>query len=123
MNEPRTLWRTLGEMRNAWIGRTTRNDERTTTVMEAKIEAKAGWGRPRTPFVKQIIEDTGRTAYRQPKEVAVTDRHERKGPPKWLDQSKNWKKIQPRQPGRPFPGFSPRHVRRVRVPYITRSSC
>jgi len=43
-----------------------RNNERITTVMEGKIE-----GGPRTPFMKRIVEDTGRTTHKGLK-VAVT---------------------------------------------------
>jgi len=32
--------------------------------MEGKIEGKAGRGRPRTSFMKQIIEDIGKTNYK-----------------------------------------------------------
>jgi len=52
-----------------------RNNEWTTTIMEGKVEGKAAWGRPRTPFMKQIMEDMGRTTYEELK-VAVMDRDE-----------------------------------------------
>lgn len=34
-----------------------RNNEWITTILEGKIKRKAGIGRPRIPFMKQIIED------------------------------------------------------------------
>jgi len=41
--------------------------------MGGKMEGKAGRiGRPRSPFMKQIIEDVGRTAYEELK-IAVTE--------------------------------------------------
>lgn len=41
-----------------------RNDEWITIIIKGKIEGKSGRGRPRTPFVKQIIEDIKRTIYK-----------------------------------------------------------
>lgn len=52
-----------------------RNNEWITTIIEGKVEEKAGRGRPRTPFMKQIIEDIGKTNYKELK-VAVMDRDE-----------------------------------------------
>jgi len=43
--------------------------------MEGNIEGKTGRGRPRTPFMKQIVEDMGKTIYKELK-VALTDRDE-----------------------------------------------
>lgn len=40
------------------------------TIIEGKIEGKAGRGRRRTPFMEQIIEDLGKTNYKELK-VAV----------------------------------------------------
>jgi len=42
-----------------------------TTIIEGKTDRKAGRGRPRTTFMKQIIEDIGKTNYKKLK-VAVT---------------------------------------------------
>jgi hypothetical protein len=38
-----------------------------------KIDGKAGIGRPRTPYMKQIIEDIGKINYKKLK-VAIMDR-------------------------------------------------
>jgi len=46
-----------------------------TTIIEGKMEKKAGRGRPRTLFMKQFIEDVGKTTYKKVK-VAVMDRDE-----------------------------------------------
>jgi len=43
--------------------------------MERKMEGKAGKGRSRTPFMKQIIENIGRTTYKKPK-AAMMNRDE-----------------------------------------------
>lgn len=51
-----------------------RNNEWITTI----IKGKAGRGRPRTPFMKQIIDDIGKTNYKELK-VVVMDRD------KWKD--------------------------------------
>jgi len=56
--------------------------------LQGKIEGKAGRGRPRTPFMKRIIEDIGRTTDEELKE-AVMDRDECGGPSKSLNQSKD----------------------------------
>jgi hypothetical protein len=50
-----------------------RNNEWITAIIEGKIEGKAGRGRPRTPFTKQIIEDIGKINYKELK-VAGMDR-------------------------------------------------
>jgi hypothetical protein len=50
-----------------------RNNKWITTIIEGKIEGKARRGRQRTPFMKQIIEDIGKTNYKELK-VAVMDR-------------------------------------------------
>lgn len=41
--------------------------------IEGKIDGKAERGRPKTPFMKQIIEDIGKTKYKELK-VAVLHR-------------------------------------------------
>lgn len=50
-----------------------RNNEWITTI----LEGNAGRGRPRILFMKQIIEDIGKTNYLELK-VAVMDRDERR---------------------------------------------
>lgn len=52
-----------------WIGHIIRNNELITTIIEEKIDRKAGRGRPRTQFMKQIMEDIGKTNY---KELKIT---------------------------------------------------
>jgi len=78
MNEQKAIWKTIKERRKKWIGHIMRNNERITTIIEGKIEGKAGRGRPRTPFMKQIIDDVGKTNYKELK-VVVMDRD------KWRD--------------------------------------
>ncbi|XP_025406672.1 uncharacterized protein LOC112680706 [Sipha flava] len=73
MNEQKAIWTTIKERRKKWIGHIMRNNEWITTIIEGKIEGKAGRGRPRTPFMKQIIDDIGETNYKELK-VAVMDR-------------------------------------------------
>ena len=73
MNEQKAIWTTIKERRKEWIGHIMRNNEWITTIIEGKIEGKAGRGRPRTPFMKQIIDDIGETNYKELK-VAVMDR-------------------------------------------------
>ncbi|KAL4135344.1 hypothetical protein QTP88_006959 [Uroleucon formosanum] len=73
MNEQIAIWKTIKERRKKWIGHVMRNNEWITTIIEGKIERKAGIGRPRTPFMKQIIDDIGKTNYKELK-VAVIDR-------------------------------------------------
>jgi len=53
-----------------WIGHIIRNNEWVTTIIEGKTDGKAGRGRPRIPFMKQITEDIGKTNYKELK-VAV----------------------------------------------------
>jgi len=62
------------QRRKKWIGHIMRNNEWITTI----IEGKGGRVRPRTPFMKQIIDDIGKTNYRELK-VVVMDRD------KWRD--------------------------------------
>jgi len=50
-----------------------RNNEWMTIIIEEKIEGNSRRGRPRTPFMKQII--IGRTVYEEMK-VAVMDKDE-----------------------------------------------
>lgn len=73
MNEQKAIWKTIKERRKKWIGHIMRNNEWITTIIEGKIEGKAGRGRSRTPFMKQIIDDIGKTNYKELK-VAVMDR-------------------------------------------------
>lgn len=40
-------------------------DNRITTIIEEKIKDKPKTGRPRIPFTKQVIEDTGIRTYRE----------------------------------------------------------
>lgn len=49
----------------------TYNGKQWTTVIEGKIEWKAGRGRPLTPFIKQIIENIGKTNYKELKAIEV----------------------------------------------------
>lgn len=53
------------------MDRIMRNNEWIPTI----IEGKAGVGRPRTPFIKQIIQDIRKSTYKEMK-VAVMDRDE-----------------------------------------------
>jgi hypothetical protein len=57
MNEQKTIWKTIRERRKKWIGHIMRNNEWITTIIEGKIEGKAGISRPRTPFMKLNIEE------------------------------------------------------------------
>ncbi|VVC25739.1 Hypothetical protein CINCED_3A024328 [Cinara cedri] len=72
INKQKTIWKIIRERRKKWIGHIMKNNEWITTI----IEGKAGIGRPRT-FMKQIIEDIGKTNYKELK-VAVMDRNKRK---------------------------------------------
>jgi len=63
MKTQTSIWNTLRLRRKSWIGHLMRNSPRTTTIMEGKIEGKPGKGRPRTPFLKQVMEDTGIGTY------------------------------------------------------------
>jgi len=74
-NNRKTLWRTIRERRKTWVRHKMRNNEWITIIMEGRVEGKVGKGRPRTPFMKQIIEDIGRTTCKELK-VAVVDRDE-----------------------------------------------
>jgi len=65
------MWKTIREMRKKWIGHIIRNNEWITTIIEGKMGGKAGRGRPRTPFMKQIIEYTGKTNYNEFKVVLM----------------------------------------------------
>jgi len=49
------------------------NNEWITTIIEGQIEGKSIRGRLRTPSMKQIIDDIGKTNYKELK-VAVMDR-------------------------------------------------
>lgn len=46
-------------------------NERITTTMEDKIKGKTGRDQPRTPFMKQIIENIGRITYKELKIVMI----------------------------------------------------
>jgi len=72
MNEWKMLCKTIEKSRKTWIGHI--KDNECITIMERKIERKAGRDRPRTLFMKQII-DIRRTTYKELK-VAVMDRDE-----------------------------------------------
>lgn len=52
-----------------------KNNKWITTIMEVKIEIKAGRGRSRIQFMKKIIEDIGKTSYKE-LNVAVADKEE-----------------------------------------------
>lgn len=54
------------------------------TIIKGKIKKKAGRGRPRTRYIKQITQDKGKFAYRKIK-VTVMDRDKSS---KSLNQSK-----------------------------------
>jgi len=58
-----------------WNGHIMRNNECIMTIIEGKIEGKAGRDRLRTSFMKQIIEGIRKTNYKELK-VAVMDRDE-----------------------------------------------
>jgi len=45
--------------RKAWIEHLLRNNSWITTIIKGKIKGKPGRGRPRTPFIKKLMEDTG----------------------------------------------------------------
>jgi len=57
--------------KKAWIGHIIRNSPWITTIIEGKIEGKPGRGRPRTPFLKQVMENTGIGTYW---ELIISDR-------------------------------------------------
>jgi len=74
MNERKTLWKETG--RKSWIEHiiiiekqivsADSNNEWIATIiviMKRKMEGKAGRGRPRTPFMKQISNDAERIPY------------------------------------------------------------
>jgi len=63
INTQKSMWNTLRLRRKAWIGHVIRNSPWITTIIEGKIEGKPGSGRPRTPFLKQLMEDTGKETY------------------------------------------------------------
>jgi len=44
-----------------WIKHIIRNNKWITTIIRGKVDGKAGRGKPRTPLMKQIIEDIGKT--------------------------------------------------------------
>jgi len=58
MNTQKSIWNTLKLRRKAWIVYVIRNSPWITTIIEGKIEEKPGRGSPRTPFMKQLMEDT-----------------------------------------------------------------
>jgi len=51
-----------------------------TTIIEGKIEGKPGRERPRTPFLKQLMDDTGIGTYWEMKRI-ISDRD------KWRETS------------------------------------
>lgn len=63
MNTQKTIWNTLRLIRKAWIRHLMRNSPLITTEIEETIKGKPGKGRPRIPFLKQVIEDTGIVIY------------------------------------------------------------
>jgi len=68
--------------RKTYIGHLIRNSPWITTVIAEKIEAKPGRGKPRTLFMKQVIEDIGIKTYRELKRT-ISDRD------KWRETSNN----------------------------------
>jgi len=67
--------------RKTWIGHLIRHSRWITTVIAGKIEGKPGRGeRPRTPFMKQLMEDIGIKTYRELKR-SISDRD------KWRETS------------------------------------
>lgn len=44
-------------MLRRWIGSLKRNSPWTTSIIEGKLEGKPGRRRPRTPFMKKVMED------------------------------------------------------------------
>jgi hypothetical protein len=69
MNTQKSIWNTLRLRRKVWIGHVIRNSPWITTIIEGKIEGKLGIGRPRTPFLKQVMEDTGIGTYWEMKRI------------------------------------------------------
>lgn len=69
----RTIWKTIREGRKKLIGHIMRNKEWITTILEEGIEGKHGGCRPKTLFMKQIIEDIKKTSYNELK-IAVRDK-------------------------------------------------
>jgi hypothetical protein len=59
MNTQKSIWNTLRLRKKVWIGHVIRNSPWITTIIKGKIEEKPGRGRPRTPFLKQVMEDNG----------------------------------------------------------------
>lgn len=80
MNTQKSIWNTLRLRRKAWIGHIIRNSPWITIIIEGKIEGKPGRRRPRTPFLKQLMEDTGIGTYWEIKRV-ISDRD------KWRETS------------------------------------
>jgi hypothetical protein len=63
MNIQKSIWNTLRLRRKVWIGHVIRNSPWITIKIEGKIEKKPGRGRSKTPFLKQVMEDTGIGTY------------------------------------------------------------
>ena len=80
MNTQKSIWNTLRLRRKAWIGHVIRNSPCLTTILEGKIEGKPRRGRPRTPFLKQLMDDTGIKTYWEMKRI-ISDRD------KWRETS------------------------------------
>jgi len=59
----KSIWNKLKERRKNWIGHLINNTAWITTIIQWRIDEKTGRRRPRTPFMEQVIEDTGTNTY------------------------------------------------------------
>lgn len=82
--------KTIVERRNKWIGHLVRNDTRTTTIVEGKLEGKPVRIWLRQLCIKQIMLGTGKGSCRESNEVTL-DREARKIGSSFR-QSTDWKK-------------------------------
>lgn len=64
--------------RKIWIEHSTRNCSRITIIIEGKLEGKPSRGKPRTPFMQQMMEDTVIKSYKWLKRTIKTEERQRK---------------------------------------------
>lgn len=62
MNTQKSTQYTL-KLRRVWIEHLIKNSPWITTIVKGKIKGKPGKRRPKTPFMKQVMDDTGIRMY------------------------------------------------------------
>lgn len=59
MNKQKLIWSTLRERRKKWTERLIRNNTWVTTIIKGRIYGKTVKRRPRTLFIKRLMENIG----------------------------------------------------------------